>query len=361
MVLFRHYITTRKINLTFYYCGNFDKIIIINFSMLITPLAQLKLPNAAHFVRIRVTPDGKRIVAASCQGEISVIDENLRVILKYDTDFSIEDLSIHPSGEILAIKDKSSRLVVTQIDGKLLFESININYPHEYAWDCVFSADGTKLWEIGANADEQIQIQYREIENWQVLQQAIMPNCSSCSYFTLTSHPESQVISVWEGTGQCESSIYFVWDEDCEIRVLEAPHLDDPATPEFHPQGKEFLVKSDCNSQLHHYSFPYLHLMGSTDFEIEEDFFSYDYCYLSDNRAIAKSEEGRLFIIALDSMKIIDEVIIVGHELYAVDIQHDNYLSGDVSRLKPAGERIISVHTPHDYRKNECTLLVWSA
>jgi WD40 repeat protein len=323
-------------------------------SLLITPLAELNLPYVATF--LVATPDSQIITVASSEGDVSVMDGNLLTLYSYNLGFSIADLTINPNGEILAATGKNGQFVIFKTNGEIIFEQKISHYDEdELDYGCLFSADGTKLWDISENIDGQIIIQYRETKSWQVLKQAFIPNPGDC-YFNLLSHPKSEMISVSETAGQDGSWTYWVWDNDREMRVEEVSTLEETVPPEFHAEGKEFLAFYYNKAELIRYSFPDCIYMGSMTLELEgNDFLSFHQCYLSKNRAIVKSENGRLFMISLNQMKVLDEIILQGHE----PCKKEDYSYTDISWFKGIGEnRILSIHR-HDYREKRNTLLLW--
>lgn len=272
--------------------------------MLITPLAKLEFSDREYKVNgMQATPDCKTIVTYSRDGEVLVMDENLTIIHNYNLEYCIEHFAISPDGKVLAIKNESGHLLVVKIDGTFLFEENTANHQNEVCSDCLFSENGTKLWEIIANTNNQTIIQYRETNNWRVLKQTIVENnLSCCGFFILTSHPASKAISICGLAGQGETWNYWLFEKEAEIEVIHVPQLDDYLLPAFYPEGKEFLAYSDNEGgKISRYSFPDCELMGSAILELEEDWFSFYSCYVSDNRAIGKSEEGRLFLINLDT------------------------------------------------------------
>jgi WD40 repeat protein len=329
--------------------------------MLITPLAQLQLSHRANL--LEATPDGTRIVVASYQGEILVLDENLITLFEYDIGYTIDNLTISPNGQNLACTNKNGQILVIRIDGNVLLDETTSNCQEMYCNECLFSNDGTQLWHVVELENNQVQIQYRETKQWQVLKRAVLLNGNSYNYFSLTYHPENKVLAVWEAAGQDGCWMYWVWDDDVEIRVLEIPELENKISPEFHPAGGEFLVVDDLG-RLCRYRFPDCHLMETAALKLEEeDDFAYYMCYLSDERAIVKSENSRLFIVDLDSMRVIDEVILKGHEPRSLNeifpkFANDRSMCGNISYFKRAGQdKIVSLH--RRYEELQDTLLLW--
>ncbi len=329
--------------------------------MLITPLAQLQLSHQVNL--LEVTPDGKRIVVASSQDEILVLDENFRTLFEYNIGYSIDNLTVSPNGQILVCTNKNGQFLVIQIDGKVLLDEINIGCHEMHCNACLFSNDGSQLWNVVQIENNQVQIQYRETERWQVLKSAVLLNGNSYNYFSLSPHPENKLLAAWEAAGQDGCWMYWIWKDDVEIRVLEIPELENKIPPEFHPAGGEFLIIDDL-ARLCRYRFPDCHLIGTATLELEEeDYFGYYMCYLSDERAIVKSENFRLCIVDLDSMRVIDEVILQGHEprplneIFA-EITGDRSIYGNVSYFKRAGKnRIVSLHRRDEGTQD--TLLLW--
>ena len=198
--------------------------------MLITPLAQLQLSHQVNL--LEATPDGKRIVVASSQGKILVLDEKFRTLFEYNIGYSIDNLAISPNGQTLALTNKNGQLLVIEIDGDILLNEISDNYKEMHCNVCLFSTNGNQLWNVVQIENNQVQIQYRETERWQVLKSAVLLNGNSYNYFSLTPHPENKVLAVWEAAGQDGCWMYWVWEDDVEIRVLEIPELENKIFPE---------------------------------------------------------------------------------------------------------------------------------
>lgn len=328
--------------------------------MLITPLAQLQLSHRNSL--LVATPDGQRIVVAS-QSKVLVLDENLVTLFEYDIGYQIDNLTISPNGQMLAITNEEGQLLVIQIDGKVLFEEIHPTGSKMYCNGCLFSNDGTQLWNIVEVENYQVQVQYRETEKWNVLKSTVLQSGDSFSYFSFIPHPENKVLAAGEAAGQDGSWVHWIWEDKGEIKVLEIPELENKITPEFHPAGGEFLVVDNL-SDLRRYRFPDCHLMGTATLELEEDYFQYYMCYLSDERAIIKSENGRLLIVDLDSLKVIDEVILAGYEPCPTNelfpsLADEKTLCGNLSSFQRVGKnRIVSIHN-NFYEKQQSTLLIW--
>lgn len=262
------------------------------------------------------------------------MNENLTLLYNYNISDYIAALTISPDGKTPAVKDKDARLIVFQIDGKVIFEEAAHNKKYKGKYGCVFSADG-ELCDIIVDRGGEVLIQYRETQHWEVVKHAFLPTDDQERYFTLTAHPQNKVINLRQAAGQEGSWNVRIWDDGIEIQVVEVEELEDS-------------IISDCD------------LIENLTSELEEDDYHRDTCYLSHDKAIAQSQNGRLFAVSLKSMEVIDEVIIQGHEPYEFNLQDDeNYIISDLVYLKSLEEgKIISTHLDN-YNDNCSTLLIW--
>jgi hypothetical protein len=119
--------------------------------------------------------------------------------------------------------------------------------------------------------------------------------------------------------------------------------LDDTLPPVFNNAGKEFLVVTDCSSELRYYRFPSGPLIGKMKWPFKgkhDHFFGDSVSFVGDNRALVSSGySGKLYLVDLEEMKITEEILVRGPESNQL---YSNFVSADPSRRE-----FISVGRPN--------------
>ena len=172
--------------------------------------------------------------------------------------------------------------------------------------------------------------------------------------FSFHPHPENQILAVWDAADLYGQQIYWLYDDGMTIHAVEVPCPNETGPPEFHPAGSEFLVIHSCGQQLSRFSFPDCNLLGICEWPWpdSDDCFRYYMCYLSDDRVLIDTQEGRMYVIDLDKMEISDELILSGHEprpsqeLYPNLKDVEEGLCGDLDCFyRFDSDSILSVHS----------------
>ncbi|HAZ46653.1 MAG TPA: hypothetical protein DDW76_13850 [Cyanobacteria bacterium UBA11369] len=258
--------------------------------------------------------------------KVTLVDRNLSPKYEYQLPDEISCSTINSKGDLLAaIMAKGNHLAIFQAENQLVFEEQLPNPPVKYSYlyndngfqDCWFDADGLRFWCMRLIKPNHVEIQIRDTNSWQIQRKLVLKDpIGGGSSFMFFPHPENQILALWAASGQHGSQIYWLYDDGMRIHAVEIPCPDDACPPEFHPAGGEFLVKNNYEQQISRFSFPDCNLIGICEWPWPDadDGFGYYMCYLSDDRALINTDEGRMYIIDLDKMEIADELILSGHE-----------------------------------------------
>jgi hypothetical protein len=322
--------------------------------MLIAPLAHRQLDHRAYY--LRSTPDGRVIVAASREGAVTVLGPGLGPLHEFELQMRLDGLTLTPDGTRLVLF-ASGRFLVTGIDGAPLLHAEHANSGDFH--DCLFSSDGKTAWAACDVEPAHIELQRRETMGWRVERSTMMEDPAPPSHIDLVLHPEGRAFAIWAAAGQDGQWIYWAYDNGRTIRFAQLPFSLYITAPKFHPVGGEFLVVED-DYTLRRYTFPDCRLLGELEWpeneEEEDDVISGYLCYLSDDRALVHSDNGRLWVVDLNSMKIAEEVVLGGQSP-----RRKGSLEGSLSFFEQVGPKmILTVHySEEDPVSGKNALALW--
>jgi len=284
--------------------------------MLILPKHERQID--CGILAINQTTNSEWAIATSCGQNVTVCDRNLSPKYEYQLPDEISRSAISPKGDLLAaIMANGNHLAIVTAENQLVFEEQLPNPPNYNGFeDCWFDADGVRFWCMKLIGFEEVEIQIRDTNSWQIQRKVLLEDPFGSSTFSFYPHPENQILALWACCGQNGQQIYWLYDDGTEIHAVEVPCPYDTAPPEFHPAGGEFVVVHDCGRQISRFSFPDCNLLGICEWPWpdSDDGFGYYMCYLSDDRILVNTDEGIMYLIELDKMEISDELILSGHE-----------------------------------------------
>lgn len=330
--------------------------------MLILPKHEIQIDWSFSYINQPINSEWATIVSGD-RKKVTLVDRNLSPKYKYQLPDEISCLAISPKGDLLAaIMANGNHLAIVTAENQLVYEQQLPNPPVKYSHlhnengfqDCWFDADGVRFWCMKLIEMKEVEIQIRDTSSWQIQRKLLLKDPIGWSSFTFYPHPENQILALWAASGQNGQQIYWLYDDGIKIHAVEVACLADTSPPEFHPAGSEFLVLDDCQRELSRFSFPDCNLLGQCKWPWPDldDGFDYSMCYLSDDRILISSNEGRMYLIDLDRMQISEEVILIGHEprpcqeFYPNQKCLEKELCGDLEYLSRFdSDSILSVHS----------------
>lgn len=293
--------------------------------MLILPKHERQIDWSFSYINQPINSEWATLVSGD-RKKVTLVDRNLSPKYEYQLTDEISCLAISPKGDLLAaIMANGNHLAIVTAENQLLFEEQLPNPAVKYSHlqnkngfqDCWFDADGVRFWCMKLIEFKEVEIQIREINSWQIKRTLRLKDpMGSGSTFSFHAHPENQILALWASCGQNGQQIYWLYDDGIKIHAVEVACLADTTPPVFHPAGSEFLVLDDSERELSRFSFPDCNLLGQCKWPWPDldDGFDYFMCYLSDDRILISSNQGRMYLIDLDRMQISEEVILSGHE-----------------------------------------------
>ncbi|MBL8798647.1 MAG: hypothetical protein JNM56_32435 [Planctomycetia bacterium] len=326
--------------------------------MLLEPLNQLDF-DASWDRRFEPTPDGSLFLMGLRSGRMRVLNADFTA--RHEFAVPVQgSWKISPDSRLLVLVD-GSQLAVVSLDGQLLYREESPSGIGGPLDDFKFTADQRFLWTVRHYPEYQIEVQVRDTATWQVLRSAQFPEPAPPASLSLHPHPEGKVMAIWAASGQDGQWVYWAYDDGRAIQVYEVPGLDFTTPPEFHPSGSEFLLTHHYD-YLERYRFPECELWGSLEWDDEDDDHQLG-CnpyYLSDQRAFISSNEERAFLVDLERMCFVDEIILKGHEPRR--FHGERTLSTDVAYYQVVGRnQLMTLHwdSPEYLRTDKAIL--WNA
>src|SRR6476469_2545278 len=328
--------------------------------MLILPKYERQIDWSFSYINQPINSEWATIVSGD-RKKVTLVDRNLSPKYEYHLTDEISCLAISPKGDLLAaIMANGNHLAIVTAENQLVFEEQLPNPPVKYFnkngfEDCWFDADGVRFWCIKLIEGEEVEIQIRDTNSWHIQRKIRLKDPFYGRGFLFQRHPENQILAVWTTEGQGESQIYWLYDDGMTIHAVEVLCADDyMGPPEFHPAGGEFLIVHDCGRKISRFSFPDRNLLGICEWPwpgLSDGFGSY-MCYLSDDRLLIDTVQGKMYLIDIEKMEISDELILSGHEprpseeLYPNLKDVEEGLCSDLDCFyRFDSDRILSVHS----------------
>jgi hypothetical protein len=272
----------------------------------------------------------------------------------------IEELSFSPRGDVLC--------GVASVGIELVSAETGVTL-RSLAGDFVsarYDARQATLWSISLTDDENRKLlEIRDANSFDVLATVLIDDPYGESHFGLYPHPTVAGMVVWIAAAQDGQQC--LWAERTSDGILVRPLTahSDTTPPAFHESGQEFLLITRDDRYrgiLERISFPECRVLGSfawpnTGDEADDPLgladnqIGYDVNYLSDHYALLQSENGRAVVVELATMRVVDELVIAGHEpiptrqVYPT-LNRDG-VTGDLEGVYPLGGGMCAtVHNP---------------
>lgn len=269
----------------------------------ISPLTEVALGHRA--LHLAVGKSG-HIVAISKEGAGSLLAPDCLKTMCFDLECHVKGVSISPSGDLLAVLDEDALSLIHlpdfvenhRLDG--MFES------------CLFSPSGRLLWTAKRVSGEVAAIEIFETEKWQTVGNSEVADPFGDSGLMLFAQPNDAGVTLWVAAGQDGQSLYWARYADSKVTVEPFPKLMDTTPPAFDQAGRRFLVVSGGTVCL--FQYPGGPELGRIAWPLEDDPPAEMIAFLGNQHALAHSGNGRLFLLDLNRLAIVEEMQIRGHE-----------------------------------------------
>lgn len=275
--------------------------------------------------------------------DVLVLDVNLKVIGRIDVGAKPNDIAMAGTGALLAIASGRTLSAVETKRGRSKWSA------HGNFIGC--HAVGTSLWTAEGHDDE-IEVSLRDVVTGEVTRTTRVVDPFGGSSVMFSPHPSDRSAIAWVAAGQDGQTAYLLTDTETTIEAIElAPR--DCLPPIFLPDSRSYLSAGD--EILEHYSWPSGERLGTVPWptanEDEEDGAGSDLQIIPGDYATWSSSNGRIYVVDLIEMRIVDEVTISGHPVRTVEelyptLRGDQTPCTDFEYAEPGPEGLIlTVHT----------------
>ncbi len=318
----------------------------------VVPLATASLDARAFFTR---SWSGGWLVATDGH-DVFVLDANLNVLSRVDAGAPPTDIAMPRAGLLLLATPHSLSARDTH-DGRTTW-----SVPGHFL-GCRTLDDNT-FWTT-EHRDRDIELSLRDVATGAVLRQTRVPDPFGGSATMFGAHPSRHRTVVWVAAGQDGQTAHLVTDTMTAIETAEiAPR--DRLPPIFLLDGESYLSSGD--DLLERYAWPDGQRLGTMAWPVTDDDHhddhdddhddehdNYDAAgsdvqLLPGNYAAWSSTNGRIYIVDLVEMRIVDELTIAGHPLRAVEdlypvLHGDRTPCTDFEYAEPGAlDTILTVH-----------------
>jgi WD40 repeat protein len=266
----------------------------------ISPLADVAL---SHDTRVTAGSDSGHVAALSAEGAASLISPDFKTVKTFTIPEDPEAAALSPDGSLLAVAAAEG---ITILATSTFEKSHRLN---DAFLSCLFV--GEKLfWTCARFTEQTVTLEAWEPGSWTKIARVKVADPYGNSTFFLFAHPNRNSVVLFAGAGQDGQCLFWAILEGTEISVSRFEALDEAGLPSFSPSGEEFLVTSEC--ELHCYTYPQDLLKGRlTELDgDEEDPIGFFVSYVDADHAVVTSMNGRLFLVDVAEMSVINEVAV---------------------------------------------------
>ncbi|GAB1512751.1 cytochrome D1 domain-containing protein [Actinophytocola sp. KF-1] len=270
--------------------------------------ATVTVGHRAYFVR----PRGDGYAAISAEGEVTLLDSGLGVTGRLDLGGPVDDVAVAPDGTWAWVS--GGRLWIGE-PGR----AEDAPLPGEAA--CRWQPSGRALW-VAEGTGDQVRVEVRD-RGHRVARQVTVPDPFGTSMVAVCEHPRDDAVVLWVAAGQDGQQSWLVTDDGTDLAAALLP-ADDCLPALFGPDGDWFLAAG--SARLARFSWPEpAELGGLTWEEIDpeaaedgHDGPGADLVLLPGGHASWSTGNGRVRVIDVTTMSVVDEITFAGHPLRTV-------------------------------------------
>ena len=323
--------------------------------MIIKPDGRIELQHRAYF--LGGTPKSSITIAASKEGQVSVLSPDLINISEVRLSSEIRSISSHPSERLFAWLDDRGLLTVQTdsevgvnhaapaqltADGiKTGFQCCHFDVTGEFLWLVSLPADGSgELLGLSCRPADEYEIQLIETGSWTCIKRVTVADPFFESSCFLQDTGRRGLLSLWLAAGQDGQQTYWLEQNRSGLACRRARQLRNTMPPVFSPSGEYLVVVKD--RAICKFRFPDMKQVGCLD---SADIDASSLCFLDEKRVLVGTSEGRMFVIDTARMKLEEEVFLEGHEprpicQYYPTLENQTWLATDISSFWRLGDVI---------------------
>jgi hypothetical protein len=248
--------------------------------------------------------------------------------------------SVHPEKGLFSVIHEKQALCIFDFQGNRIK-----NFAGNYAC-AAFNTNGD-LWAFERISHEQLKWTMYDAD-WEIVATIDMEDPMYDSSLFLTSIPGSNDMILDFAAGQDGSAIHLLTNSG---NLSSKDLFPDQclSSPVFNEDGTRFLTLEFYDGILYHYSYPQLEMLGKYEYERDEVFEQGGTILYINSETAVISYNSRYFLlnIGVEEMKVIEEIMIDGHEPEAVEkfyprLGEDKSLMTDIPFMMTMNRKIFA-------------------
>lgn len=306
-------------------------------------IVEVSLPHRAFFV---LASASGHVVAASAEGRVSVLGQHLVLVAQLEVGRKVDDIAISPAGDLLAICGDGSLSLIRTAEGR---EEWTVPIGHGGA--AGFDHGGALLWSLDLEDAEKVTVRIRDVRDGRVLREGHFTPPSTALGCSLHPQPRSGAVAIWAAAGQDGQWVLLAHDDGEAIAIAQVEGISESIPPCFDADGSAFLTTTF--DSVTRWSLPEATCTAAVRAwpwsESDEDSVGSSVAWAGAHGALVTTSENRLFLVDLESGRVVDEVVVDGHplrpmgEVYSA-LDGESGLTSDVERVISVGaNRVLTV------------------
>jgi hypothetical protein len=252
-------------------------------------------------------PCGDGFAVVSAEGEMTVVDRELRVVRQFELGGPVGDFAVSADGTTWAWTLEDQLWIGTP-DGP---GRTSAPLAGEVACRWLPSQEG--LW-VAVGTGAEVRVEIREPDH-RVARQVTVPDRFGDAMVMLCEHPRADAVVLWVAAGQDGQESWLVTDDGTTPRARRLP-ADGCRPALFGPDGR-WLLAAD-HERLTRLSWPDSTELGALSWPSGSEMPSGDLVLLPGGYVSWGSDNGRVRIIDLAAMAVVDEITLAGHPLRTI-------------------------------------------
>jgi hypothetical protein len=310
--------------------------------------ASTSLGHRAFYVAASV--DGQRVVALTSDGHGSFIDQ--RSVRVLNVREKPNQIALDSAGRVLAVASDRGLFLLDTSTGEVIARDTGVFQ------GCHFSAADAHLWVARPRDKHHGVVELRDARTLRINAEETLRDPFGDSAFMLFPNPGPLAVSIWAAAGQDGQCLFWAKADGATVSVDPFDELMEVSPPDFASDGGSFIAVVDAS--VTRYSYPDGRLLATIPWPHgEEDPIGDGAFFVTREKAIVTSNEGRMYMLDLKRGVILEEVAVSGHtprpvrELYP-SLAHETGLCTDMAFVVSlAGGRFLSIHQRLPSRSNE--------
>jgi hypothetical protein len=322
--------------------------------MTIIPLAAATLSHRAYHLAVG---ESGHVAALSRNGVASFISPGHLGVRSFQVPFAPKGVALSVDGGAMAVTGENEIAILATATLKQV-HGLNDSFQ-----SCHFSSSGM-FWTCARVDGASVVLDVWDPTTWMRVARTEVTDPFGDSHFALWPHPDGRSVVTWAAAGQDGQALFWARREGKAIVAERFPGLVSTSWPSFSPTREEFLVISDYQLQRHRY--PRGPQSGRMEWPVDGDEIGDVVSYVDADRALVHSNNGRLYLVDLQTMTIAEEVRLQGHEPMPTSEMwptsaEDHQLCTDMSVFFPLpNNEFVSVHhEPVHPEESHDRILTW--